>query len=534
MADEMVPKAIVDVLLQQITMLQSTVTSLQATVEKLTAVIEEKNQIIKNQNRARFGQRSEKSGYVLNNGQLSMFEIAGDGTVPQQTSEEAAAEPEPVSVPAHTRKPKRKLEELCADLPVEEVICDLPENERVNTQGEPLKRIGKEFIRTELCRKKAEVWVRKYYSVTYADPRVENETGYADIRKSPTPAPLLPHSYASASVVADVMIRKYADAMPLYRQEQSWKREYNLQLKRGTMANWVVQASGTYLKPFWNVFREELLKHDVIHADETVLQVLNEQDRKATDESRVWVYASAKRAAHQVRLFRYEGSRAGACAEEMLKGFQGILVADGYSGYNIVSRQVIRAGCWAHMRRKWVEAMPKGAAAKNSKAAIGYEYCNRLFEIERELESLPGEERRQQRQLRSKAVVDEYYAWLDTIFQPSGKLKQAVTYAVNQKDYLCAFLDYGEIEISNNQVENAIRPLVVGRKNWLFSDTPEGAEASAVVYSLIETAKANGLNVEQYLLHILSVLSQRFTDAPGADVCDLLPWNDDMKTKFSV
>lgn len=245
-------------------------------------------------------------------------------------------------------------------------------------------------------------------------------------------------------------------------------------------------------------------------------------------------YASAKRAVNQVRLFRYEGSRAGACAEEMLKGFRGILVADGYSGYNLVSRQVIRAGCWAHMRRKWLEAMPKDAATRTSKATIGYEYCNRLFEIERELESLSSAERRQQRQLRSKGIVDAYYAWLETIFQPSGKMKQAVTYALKQKEYLCAFLEHVEIEISNNQVENAIHPLVVGRKNGLFSDTPEGAEASAIVYSLIETAKANGLNVEQYLLHILSVLPQRFANDPGADVCDLFPWNDDMKTQFSV
>ena len=204
--------------------------------------------------------------------------------------------------------------------------------------------------------------------MTYADPRAENETGYADIRK----APLLLHSYASASVVTDVMIRKYADAMPLYRQEQMWKREFNVQLKRGTMANWMILTTDLYLKRFWELLRDELLGQAVIHADETVLQVLKEKDRKPTDQSRMWVYASAKRAEHQIRLFRYEGSRAGACAEEMLKGFSGVLVADGYSGYNVLGH-VTRAGCCAHMRRKWFEAMPKGATIENSKAAIGYE-----------------------------------------------------------------------------------------------------------------------------------------------------------------
>ena len=539
MDQEMVPKAVVDLLVQQnsilqntVSALQNTVASLQASVEKLTAVLEEKNQIILNLNRARFGQCSEKSRYVLTDGQLSMFEITGDGSVTEPEGNAPRKDAEQIAVSAHTREAKRRLDELCADLPVEEIICDLPENERINTQGEPLKQIGREYIRTELCREKAKVWVKKFYSMTYVDPRAEKDTGYADIRKAPTPAPLLRHSYVSPSVVTDVMIRKYADAMPLYRQEQIWKREYNVQLKRGTMANWTILTAEIYLKPFWNIFREELLSQPVIHADETVLQVLKEKDRKPTDESRMWVYASAKRAVHQIRLFRYEDSRAGACAEKMLRGFNGTLVADGYSGYNVVG-SAVRAGCWAHMRRKWYEAMPKGATIENSKAAVGYDYCSRLFEIERELESLPDDERCRQRQLRSKPLVDEYYAWMGTFFKPTGKLKEAVTYAVNQRDCLCAFLDHGEIEISNNQVENAIRPFVVGRKNWLFSDTPNGAEASAIAYTLLETAKANGLNIERYLLHILSILPGRLAQDSNADIRDLLPWCNEMKSQFS-
>jgi len=514
--------------------LENTVASLQQTVAKLTAALEEKNQIILNQNRARFGQSSEKSTYVLSDGQMCMFEITGDGSTAQQQTEEGEPKVQKtVSVPAHTRSPKRKLEELCADLPVEEVICELPEEDRRNAQGKPLKQIRKECIRRELCREKPRVWVKAYYSVTYADPDAEQETGYANILKAPTPAPLFSHSYASASLVVDIMLRKYADAMPLYRQEQCWNREYGLQLRRGTMANWMVQTSNIYLKPFWELLHREMLTQPIIHADETVLQVLKEKDRKATDESRMWVYASGKQADRQIRLFRYEASRAGACAEKMLKGFTGVLVADGYSGYNVVS-QAVRAGCWAHMRRKWREAMPKKATTQNSKAAIGYEFCNRLFEIEQDLETLPAEERLEQRRLRSKPVVDEYYDWLETLFKPSGKLKKAVTYAVNQRPYLCAFLDHGEIEISNNQVENAIRPLVVGRKNWLFSDTPQGAEASAIIYSLIETAKANELNIERYLMHILSILPDRFVRDQEAAVDDLLPWHSEIKARFSV
>ena len=185
------------------------------------------------------------------------------------------------------------------------------------------------------------------------------------------------------------------------------------------------------------------------------------------------------------------------------------------------------------MRRKWYEAMPQGATVQNSKAAVGYEYCNRLFETERQMEQLSDSERRKQRQILAKPITDEYYAWLETLFNPTGKLKQAVTYAHNQREYLCAFLAHGEIEISNNQVENAIRPLVVGRKNWLFADTPEGAQASAIAYTFMETAKANGLNAEKYLLHVLSVLPERFANNPAADIHDLLPWAVEMKNRFA-
>ena len=210
-----------------------------------------------------------------------------------------------------------------------------------------------------------------------------------------------------------------------------------------------------------------------------------------------------------------------------------MLLSDGYSGYNILS-DVIRAGCWAHARRKWRDAIPDVPNKERSAGAIGYEYCSRLFALEQELEALPDEERKQQRQLRARPILDEYYAWIETLFKPSGNLKEAVNYAVNQRPYLCTFLDHGEIEISNNQVENAIRPIVIGRKNWLFCDTPEGAKASCLTYSLLETAKANGLNPAAWLEYILTVLPERFAVDPNAAVDDLLPWNETMKNRFGV
>ena len=208
-----------------------------------------------------------------------------------------------------------------------------------------------------------------------------------------------------------------------------------------------------------------------------------------------------------------------------------MLVTDGYSGYNRV-QGTVRAGCWAHMRRKWLEAMPKGAVAKSCHAAQGYDFCNRLFELEREFESLTAEERRVQRNERSAPVLEAYWKWLTTIPRPTGKLKDAITYAQNQKAHLCAFLEHGEIEISNNQVENAIRPFVVGRKGWLFADTPQGAEASAIIYSLMETAKANNLRLDDYLLHLLSILPERTEQGKDFEIDDLLPWSEEMKSWF--
>ena len=524
MEQEMVPRAVVDALMEQLS-------TLQATVDRLTALLEEKEQIIRNQNRARFGQSSEKRTYLFCDGQLSLFEQAGDG-ITEKTPDEANSKQKAVSVTAHTRKPKRTMEELCASIPEEEIILDLPEQEKYTADGRPLKCIGTDDVRIELVREPSRVYKRVYRCRVYADPIAEAETGKADIRRPHVPAPLLPGSYASASVVTDIIVKKYADALPLYRQEQMWKR-LGVDLRRNTMANWVIQTAETYLKPFSDAFLRELLKQAVIHADETVVQVNKEPSREATAESRIWAYASSKRAERQIRYFRYEQSRKGACAEKVLGGYKGVVISDGYSGYGVLS-EATRAGCWAHARRKWVEAMPDRATKENALAAKGLEYCSRLFEVEQKLEKLTDRERLEQRRLLSRSIVEAYYTWLQSIFKPAGKLKKAITYSLNQREYLCAFLDHGEIEISNNQVENAIRPIVVGRKNWLFCDTQAGANASVAIFTMLETAKANGLNPEAWLNHILSVLPNRLAQNPDMAIDDLLPWADVMQQQFAL
>ena len=314
------------------------------------------------------------------------------------------------------------------------------------------------------------------------------------------------------------------------------------------MANWVITVSELYLEKIYLRLCKLIVQQPVIHADETPIQVLHEPGRRAQQKSYMWVYATSKRAKIQIRCFSYENSRSGERANRFLKDFNGILISDGYGGYLKV--EVIRAGCWTHMRRKWVEAMPKGVPSESSTAAIGLKYCTQLFEFERRIENLSNEERAIERQKihvkgdnkpdeeqeppSAKEILQEYWKWIDSLGATTGKLKTAVTYALNQKQYLETFLDHGDIEISNNQEENAIRPFVVGRKGWLFSDTPQGARASAVIYSLIETAKANNIKPAEWLEHVLLVSSDRFAHVPNYDVDDLLPWSDEMQTKFKL
>lgn len=295
-----------------------------------------------------------------------------------------------------------------------------------------------------------------------------------------------------------------------------------MELSRATLSNWVIQCAQNWLKPLYRHMKETLLTSKVIYADETA--VFKEDGKPATSESRMWVYGSDERGGVPIRIFEYQKDRSGKHAEKFLNHFSGCLVTDGYAGYNKVA-DVTRCGCWAHMRRKWREAMPKGATMANSKAAIGYNYCNKLSALEKKFKEMSSNLRKTARQVKAEPLVDEYFWWLKTLDATHGsKLAEAITYAKNQEGYLRAFLNHGEVEISNNFAENAIRPFAVGRKNWLFCDSMKGADSSAIVYTMTETAKVNGQNPYQYLLWVLS--SMPYLKNPSAEKLDaLMPWN---------
>lgn len=513
----------------EVAVLKDRIAKQQEEIDQLKRKLEHMNEVFANAQRARFGQSSEKNTYVLYN-QVSLFNEVEKEQLPK--AEEPT--PETILVEAHQRKKKRSQGEMLNHLPEEEVLLELPEEQLVCGKcGGKMKPIGKKFLRHEMQIIPKQIKLLAYYAVTYACDKCEKDTGFAHIASVKPPVPLMKHSLASPSTVAYIMTQKYVDGLPLARQEKIWARE-GICLSRATMANWVIQCTQSWLKPLYRHMKQELLTHSVIHADETVVQVLKEEGKPATSESRMWLYTSAALLGNQVRLFEYQPDRSGKRPEAFLKGFGGALVTDGYAGYNQVIN-VTHCGCWAHVRRKWREAMPEGATVKTSKAAVGFQYCNKLFAEERKCVSYKPEYRQEYRQNKELPLLEEYYAWLNMVHPEKGsKLEEAVRYSLNQKQQLMAFLDNGEVPISNNLAENAIRPFTLGRKNWLFCDTPKGAEASAIVYSLVESAKANGIEPFAYLQHVLLQLPYLGKTHSHQELESLMPWASYIQQNFKM
>ena len=467
-----------------------------------------------------FGQSSEKSSYILNEEeQTHLFneaEVCADESVPEE-----------VVIKSYKRKPKRTKEELAEILPVETVIIDIPEeNCTCNICENELQPIGREFVRRELNIIPARAYIEEIYRVNYSCTNCEKETDESNIIKSPVPEPVIKRGLASASSVAHVIYQKFVNSIPLFRQEKDWENQ-GVIISRATLANWIIYVSLNWFMPLYFLMKSYLIKLPVIGADETVTQVLNEDGKTPQSQSRMWVYCSGDSRDPPIYLYEYQPTRSGEHAKEFLTGFTGFLITDGYAGYNCIE-DVTRCGCWAHQRRKYEEALPKGKN-KASKAAKGLEYCNKLFELEREFRDLSFEVRHEKRNELSKPVLEAYYSWLKTINPLEGsKLAKAVNYSYNQADELKAFLLDGRIEISNNRAENAIRPYVIGRKNWLFSATVRGAKSSAVCYSLIETAKANNLNPYKYLLYLLTNLPTIIKSGNTDSLNQFLPWADEI------
>lgn len=444
-----------------------------------------------------FGASSEKGKCDIP-GQLNLFNEAEMETTEDPVaalSEElllSREEPE-----AKLRKKRAVSEERLKGLSVEQVFLDVPEGERIcSVCGTAMETIGTEFVRRELKFIPAKVKVIEYYSVNYGCPKCRKEAALPQIKKGKDGRAHMIHGMASASTVAWIMYQKYFNGMPLYRQERDWK-QCGANISRTTLSNWIIANAQDFFTPMYSCFRKKLLGRSFAMADETPVQVLHEPGRRAQTQSYMWLFRSGEDGEPPIILYKYSPTRAGDNAVEFLKGFSGYLMCDGYSGYNKVPTAK-RTACWAHIRRYLIDAIPKGKQLDYTQPSVqGVMYVNRLFELEDKIQQKHGgdyEAIRKARLEKEKPVVDGFLSWLEQQKPTRGCwMAKAVTYIRNREPYLSTYLEDGRCSISNNLSENAIRPFVVGRKGWLFSDTQAGAETSAVIYTMVENAKANGV-----------------------------------------
>lgn len=418
-----------------------------------------------------------------------------------------APEKETTAVAAHTRQKRssRPEEVLPEGVPVEVVEHRMSaEDLECPVCGETMEEIGKE-VRRSLVMIPAQVKIREDWYYTYACRTCTKESTETPVVKTEKEAPVISGSYASAEAIAHIMVQKFVMGSPLYRQEQEWNRQ-GVKLSRQTMSNWILRASEDWLRPVYEELHRKLVGHEVLHADETTLQVLREPGKSAQSKSYMWLYRTGGDAEHPIVLYEYSPNRKPKNAADFLAGFRGWLHADGYVGYHSLPEEIRVVGCWAHARRKFDEAvnsLPKQEQA-GSTALEGQRYCSALFALEKEFAGLTAEERKKQRQERAKPVLDALLAWAETKkAPPKSALGKALYYLREQWPWLNRYLEDGRLEISNNRAERSIKPFVMDRKNFLFANTPNGAQGSAVIFSMIETAKENNIDPYKYLVWVL-------------------------------
>lgn len=474
----------------------------------------------------RFGSSSEKT----NPDQLSFFNEA-EGTADSKVEEPTV---ETITYKRKKQRGQRKL--MLENLPTETIEYRLSDEEQVcsNCSG-GLHEMSTE-VRKEIEVIPAQVKVKEHVRHVYSCRHCERHEIETPIKTATMPEPVFPGSMASPSAIAYTMSQKYVEGLPLYRQEKQLER-FGVTIPRQTLANWIIYGANTWLKTIYDEMHAQLLDLDALHADETTLQVLSEPERPATSTSYMWLYRSGQ-ADVPIVLYDYQQTRASKHPRRFLEDFQGYLHVDGYPGYNGLPN-VTLVGCWAHARRNFTEALralPESAAATTVTAKEGLAFCNKLFDIERDLKNASSQERYEKRLERSQPVLDAFSAWLKKqmpLVLPKSALGKAIKYCRNQWERLKAFMEDGRLEIDNNRAERSIKPFVIGRKNWMFSNTAKGARSSAIIYSIVETAKENGLNPFRYLSHL-------FVELPNMDTSDkeqlaeLLPWSTSLPQECHV
>ena len=477
--------------------------------------------------RHRFGRSTEK--HVIED-QISFMEVDGKVVFFNESEAVAAEENTPEEPESVSRtKPKKKQgkrEEDLEGLPVVVV-------EHSMTDGELEDKFGKDGwkqLPDEVYRRysftPAKVEVEEHHVKVYAGKKTE------EIVKAEHPECLLRGSLVSPSLEAAVMNAKYVNAVPLYRQEQEFER-YGLHISRQNMANWTIQCADRYLAVLYDYLHEKLYSYHVLQADETPVLV-NKDGRPAGSKSYMWVYRTGRMyTERQIVLYEYQKTRNASHPREFLKDFNGVCVTDGYQVYHTIEgeREDLRiAGCWSHARRRFdeaVKALPK-QKQKDSRAYLALTMIQAIYQEEKQLKDLPAGERKDRRQLSVKPMVEAYFTWVrENLPKVPSKSKtwEGFHYSLNQEKYLKVFLDDGEVPMDNNAAEQSIRGFCIGKKNWVMIDTIAGAKASAIIYSIAETAKTNNLKPYDYFEYLLTEIPKHLDDTDRSFLDDLLPWS---------
>ena len=473
-----------------------------------------------------FGASSEKSEDTLTE-QLSF--LFNEAEVFSAADKEEAENVTVVAAYKRHKKHEYTLDSIPEDMPKERVEHRLEGEDLVCPQcGEAMTEIGTEVV-NKLKIIPAQTIVEQHVYYTYACKSCSesaDEGCETPVAKAPREKNIIPGSFATPEAIAHIMTQKFVMGSPLYRQEQEINRK-GIKLSRQTMSNWILKATEDYLTPVYEQLHKELLKRDVLHADETTLQVLHEPGKKPQSDSYMWLYRTSGDTDKPIVLYEYQPGRGAKHPKEFLAGYKGYLHTDGYAGYHDLGEDITVVGCWAHARRKFDEAvksLPKGKA-KGSSASQGLTYCNLLFGIEQEIADKTAEERYEERLKQAKPVLDAMFAWANSrTAAPKSALGKAFHYLKEQWPYLTNYLKDGRLELSNNRAERSIKPFVIDRKNFLFANTPKGATGSAVMFSLIQTAIENGLDPYKYLTWLLQ--QAKDVDLTVAEtVQSLLPWN---------
>lgn len=498
-------------------------------IEKLNIQVENMLQALLHARKKLFGTSSEATKLI--EGQQSLFETTGE------LAQELLSAQKKITIAPYTRKPRQPgiREEMLELLPkeIEEYIVSAEET--CTVCGSELKVIGKKLVRTEVefvpAKLKVKQIIQQVVKCTECGTK-DSKNPKDHFQKAAIPATVLSHSIATPSLVAWTMYQKFAMGIPLNRQESDFHR-MGLILPRSNMAHWIIRCTDDWLMPIYNLIHSKLVKCDILHMDETRIQVNKEEGKKASSQSWMWVMQSGTYENIKATFFYYSSTRGASVPQKLLKDFKGYLITDAYASYEKVDG-ITRSLCWAHARRYLSESIPldsRGKEIPGSKGAEGREYINLLFKLEEEMKSLSIEERKEKRQEASKAILEAFWSWVEKTAQiptSNEKLTQGLGYVQNQRKYLETFLADGRIEISNNLCESHIRPFATSRRAWLFADTPKGATANAVLYTLVETARANNLNVYEYLKYLLAEMPNiDFHNNPEL-LESYLPWSNEL------